>query len=256
MAYPRIGIVTPSYNQGAFIRSTIESVLAQNYPNLEYRIVDGGSTDGTVETLRSYGDRISWVSEKDEGQAQAINKGLIGLSADVVAFINSDDLYLPGALSFVAAYFASHPEAMWLTGDHAIIDSEGRKTQAYVSVYKRILRSHPTFRRLAVANYIVQPSTFWRKELLAEIGLFDERLRYCFDYDFWMRAIQRHPLHVIREPLSLFRVHKLSKGGSQFVNQFDEEHEVLRRYTSDGTVLGLHRLHAALIVFAYRILKR
>jgi hypothetical protein len=125
-----------------------------------------------------------------------------------------------------------------------------------VAAYKRMLRRRPTFRTLAIANYIVQPSTFWRRGLLDEIGLFDESLRYCFDYDFWMRAIRRYPLHVLDEPLSFFRVHKGSKGGSEFVKQFEEEHEVLRLYTADKTLLGLHRLHAALIVFAYRILKR
>ena len=256
MTHPRIGIVTPSYNQGAFIRSTIESVLAQEYPNLEYRVIDGGSSDGTLAILRNYGDRINWISEKDNGQAQAINKGLKGLSADIVGFINSDDAYLPGAFFSVASYFASHPDAMWLTGDHFIIDSEGNKMQSYVTKYKGLLRRHPTFRRLALANFIVQPSTFWKRELLEDVGLFDESLRYCFDYDFWMRAIRRYPLHTVNENLSLFRVHKGSKGGAGFVRQFDEEHEVLRRYTADRKLLGLHRLHAGLIVFAYRILKR
>ena len=254
--YPRIGIVTPSYNQGAFIGATIEGVLRQAYPNLEYWVIDGGSTDGTVDILKSYGARINWISEKDGGQAQAINKGLTRLCADVIAFINSDDVYLPGALDTAARYFRAHADAFWLTGDHSIIDAYGKRTQSYVATYKRMLRSHPTFRRLAIANYIVQPSTFWRRELLDEVGPFDERLRYCFDYDFWMRAISRHPLHVIDEPLSLFRVHKGSKGGSEFARQFEEEHEVLRRYTADRRLLALHRLHAALIVFAYRILKR
>ena len=253
--YPKIGIVTPSYNQGAFIRSTIDSVLGQAYPNLEYWVIDGGSTDDTVDILKSYGNRINWISEKDDGQTQAINKGLANLRADVVAFLNSDDLYLPGTLATVGRYFRDRADAFWLTGDHFIIDASGKKMQSYVAAYKRILRRNPTFHRLAVANYIVQPSTFWRKSLLQEVGLFDEGLRYCFDYDFWMRAIRLHPLHVIGESLSLFRIHKGSKGGSEFVSQFEEEHTVLKRYTADRRLLGLHRLHAALIVFAYRILK-
>jgi glycosyltransferase involved in cell wall biosynthesis len=254
--YPRIGIVTPSYNQAAFIRATIDSVLGQEYPNLDYRVIDGASTDGTPEILAGYGDRINWVSEKDDGQTQAINKGLAMLRTDVLAFINSDDVYLPGTLAIVARYFHDHPDALWFTGDHSIIDARGRQIQPYVATYKRILRKKPTFRSLAVANYIVQPSTFWRRELLEKIGPFDESLRYCFDYDFWMRAIRRYPLHVTSEPLSLFRVHGGSKGGSQFVRQFREEHEVLKRYTASATLLGLHRLHAELIVLAYRILKR
>lgn len=230
-----IGIITPSYNQGAFIAETIDSVLGQRYPHLDYWVMDGGSTDNTVEVLKGYGSRIKWVSEADGGQANAINKGLERISsAGVVAFINSDDVYLPGAFESVARYFHLHPEAAWLTGDHFIIDAGGRRIQGHVRAYKRMLRRHPVFRRLALANYIVQPSTFWRRELIEEVGLFDESLKYCFDYDFWMRAIQRHPLHVIDDPLSLFRVHGLSKGGSEFARQFDEEHRVLKRYTSAG----------------------
>ena len=251
-----IGIVTPSYNQGAFISQTIDSVLGQGCANMVYRVIDGGSTDETLAVLRSYGSRVDWVSEPDEGQAFAINKGMRGLSTDIVAFINSDDAYLPGAFSTVAAYFADHPDAVWLTGDHFVVDSRGKKIRSYVSAYKRMLRRRPTPARLAMANYIVQPSTFWRKTLLDEIGFFDESLRYCFDYDFWMRALLKHPLHVIARPLSLFRVHGASKGGSEYARQFAEEHAVLKRYVSRKSTLALHRIHASLIVFAYRLMTR
>ena len=108
-------------------------------------MIDGGSTDDTLDILQSYGDRISWVSEKDDGQAQAINKGIRKLSVDIMAFINSDDVYLPGTLASVGDYFTSHTDAMWLTGDHFIIDECGKRMQSYVSTYKKILRSHPTF---------------------------------------------------------------------------------------------------------------
>jgi glycosyltransferase involved in cell wall biosynthesis len=256
MEYPRIGVVTPSYNQGAFIRETIDSVLGQDYPSIEYRVIDGGSTDDTLDVLKSYGSAVDWISEPDHGQASAINKGLKGVSADIVAFINSDDVYLPGTFSSVAAYFAAHPDASWLTGDHFVIDSRGKRIRSYVSAYKKILRKRPTFGRLAMANYIVQPSTFWRKKLLDEIGFFDESLRYCFDYDFWVRAMLRHPLHVTSRPFSLFRVHGASIGGSEFTRQFAEEHAVLRRYTSSKLLLARHLLHARLIVFAYRLIKR
>lgn len=255
MNYPSIGIVTPSYNQGRFIKETIDSVLGQQYAKLEYRVIDGGSTDNTLDILKSYGSRINWVSEKDDGQAQAVNKGLRRMTSDIVAFVNSDDAYFPGTFPLVGRYFHDHPEAMWLTGDHCIIDGNGKKLQPYVVGYKRMLRRRPSFSRLAVANYIVQPSTFWRRELMDEIGFFDESLQYCFDYDFWMRAIQKYPLHTLDNKLSLFRIHGASKGGSQFEKQFAEEHQVLKRYSASKTSLGIHRLHAMLIVFAYRIIK-
>ena len=253
---PRIGIVTPSYNQGGFIRETIDSVLGQQYPKLDYWVIDGGSSDETLDILKGYGQKINWVSEEDEGQTQAINKGLRRVTGDIMAFINSDDIYSPGTLSLVADYFLEHPEAMWLTGDHRIIDGSGKRVQSYVVGYKWMLRRRPSFSRLAVANYIVQPSTFWRRELVEEIGFFDESLRYCFDYDFWIRAIQKHPLHTLDNKLSLFRIHGASKGGSQFEKQFAEEHQVLKRYTANKALLCIHRVHAMLIVLAYRIVKR
>lgn len=252
---PTIGIVTPSLNQGGFIRETIESVIGQAYPGLEYRVIDGGSTDNTLGVLESYGDQLNWVSENDGGQAQAINKGLKRMNADILAFINSDDAYLPGALSLVARYFHDHPDAMWLSGDHHVIDATGSRIRPYIVRYKRLLRRNPTFEKLAIANFIVQPSTFWRRQLLEEIGFFDENLRYCFDYDFWMRAIQKYPLRVIDKPLSLFRVHDSSKGGAGFARQFAEEHTVLRHYTDDGRLLALHKIHAGLIVLAYRLIR-
>ena len=253
---PKIGIVTPSYNQGAFIRDTIESVLQQGYPNYEYWVIDGGSTDDTLDILKSYGERIRWISEEDRGQAHAINKGMQKMSADIVTFINSDDLYLPDVLSRVACYFSEHPEAMWVTGDYSIIDQAGNVIQSYVARYKKMLRKRPTFQRLSVANCIAQPSTFWRSELIAEVGFFEESYRYCFDYDFWLRAVKKYPPHIMDDRISLFRIHRDSKGGAEFSKQFEEEHEVLRRHTSNKLLLGLHRLHATLIVFAYRMLKR
>jgi glycosyltransferase involved in cell wall biosynthesis len=252
---PRISIITPSYNQGGFIRETIESILGQNYPNLEYWVIDGGSNDNTADLLREYEPRVMWVSEKDRGQAHAINKGLRSIAGDIVGFINSDDVYLPETLRTVAGYFTAHPEAAWLTGDYVIIDNGGRRIQPYVAWYKRMLRGNPTFRRLAVANYIVQPSTFWRRSLMNEIGLFDESLAYCFDYDFWMRAILKHPLHVVNNPLSLFRIHGASKGGSQFKKQFAEEQKVLKRYTNDRLLLTIHGIHAQAVVLAYKLIK-
>lgn len=253
--YPKIGIITPSFNQGCYIRETIDSVLEQQYPNLEYWVIDGGSTDNTVEILKSYGPAINWTSEKDDGQADALNRGLKRVTAEIVAFVNSDDLYLPGTLSLVGRHFGLHPDTMWLTGDHYIIDHRGRHIQSFVVSYKRILRRRPSFKTLAVANYIVQPSTFWRRELMDEIGFFDASLRYCFDYDFWMRAILRHSPDVVQAPLSLFRIHGASKGGSRFVEQFAEEYRILSRHTTNKILRGLHRLHGMLIVLAYRIIK-
>jgi glycosyltransferase involved in cell wall biosynthesis len=253
--YPKISIVIPSYNQGRFIRETIDSVLNQNYPDVEVIVMDGGSTDETVSVLKEYGEKISWVSKKDNGQTDAINQGMKKAKGEIVAYINSDDVYLPNTFFTVAEYFMQHPKTMWATGDYFIIDAEGRKIQSYVAWYKTMLRQQPTFSKLSVANYIIQPSTFWRRSVYKEVGMFDESLRYCMDYDFWMRLIQKHPLAVIKNHFSLFRIHSLSKGGSQYEKQFAEEHTVLLRYTKNPVLLVLHKLHAFLVIMIYKGIK-
>lgn len=254
MNAPRISIITPSFNQGQFINQTIDSVLGQNYPNLEYIVMDGGSTDGTLDILRSYGTALRWVSEKDNGQADAINRGMSMASGDILAFLNSDDTYLPGVLHLVAEQF-SQRGCQWLTGDYRIVDQDSREMQGFVVSYKAFWRKFSSARVLSVLNYIIQPSTFWSRTLWEAAGPLDVSLRYTMDYDFWLRAIRLAPPLVIPRPLSAFRIHKTSKGGSQYEQQFDEEIQVLRRYNKSRTIDWVHRGHNALIKLAYRIIK-
>lgn len=253
--WPKISIITPSFNQGKFIRQTIESVLNQNYPNLEYLVIDGGSSDETISILKSYGKKFYWISEKDAGQTDAINKGLIKATGEVIGYLNSDDLLLPGAVQRVAEEFRNKPELMWLSGDYYIINKHGKKIQAFTVWYKKILRTFPYLPILSIANFIAQPSTFWRKKLHDEVGVFDQSLHYCMDYDFWLRCLQKYPLHILTIPLSVFRIHQASKGGSQFNKQFAEEHSVLRRYRTNRIILLLHKLHVSAIVMVYKFIK-
>lgn len=252
---PKISVITPSFNQGHFIKETIDSVLNQDYPNLEYIVMDGGSTDETVKILKSYGKKLTWVSQKDRGQADAINKGVKKSSGEIVMYINSDDVMLPGTLKLVGERFAADESLMWLTGGYEIIDESGREIQSFVSFYKRMLRSFPTFKLLSIANYIIQPSTFWRRALMDENGFFDKDLHLCMDYDFWMRAIKKYPLKVVDQKLSQFRIHGDSKGLSQYKKQFREESEVLSRYTNNAILKMLHKIHAELIIVAYNLIK-
>ncbi len=252
---PTISIITPSFNQGHFIKQTIDSVLSQNYPNLEYWVIDGGSTDQTVEILQSYGKKINWISEKDNGQTDAINKGLEKVTGEIVAYLNSDDCFAPGALAKVGEFFASKPDAIWVTGDYKIIDSSGLEIQSFVRKYKTFFRSLELPFLVKILNYINQPSTFWRRAAIAEIGEFDESLRYCMDYDFWLRLYTIQPPFLLSDQLSHFRIHGDSKGGSQYTKQFAEEDLVVKRYTRNQVILLLHKLHSFAIVQAYKLLK-
>jgi glycosyltransferase involved in cell wall biosynthesis len=252
---PKISVITPSYNQGEFIKETIDSVLSQNYPNLEYWVIDGGSKDNTVAILKSYGNKIKWVSEKDRGQTHAINKGLRRATGSILTYLNSDDVYLPNTLNTVAEFFSNNPAAMWLTGDYFIIDATGKKIQSFIANYKKLLRQKPTLTRLAVANYIIQPSTFWRRELFKKIGFFDESLRYCMDFDYWMRTIKKYPPAILPNHFSLFRVHKGSKGGGSYDKQFSEEHKIVKKYVKNPLLVFAHKIHMTVTVLIYKLIK-
>ena len=175
-----MAIVTPTYNMAPFLRDAIDSVLAQDHPHIDYLVVDGGSTDGTVELLRSYGDRIRWISEPDRGQAHAVNKGLAATDGEVFAFLNADDTYLPGAVSEAIAALEHRPEAVGVYGRGWYVDRDGRRLGAFPTE----AFSHA---RLAHTCFILQPATFLRRSVVEELGGFDESLFYALDYDLWIR---------------------------------------------------------------------
>lgn len=175
-----IAVVTPSLNQGQFIRRTIESVLSQGVP-VEYFVADGGSTDTTVQTLLQYEGRLRFVSEKDRGQSHAVNKGISATSAPVIGWLNSDDVYRPGALETVLDYFKGHPEC-----DIAYGDAE------HIGVSDETLGRYPTedwnAQRLCDQCFVCQPATFFRRSVVERCGLLDESLSLCMDYEYWIRA--------------------------------------------------------------------
>lgn len=251
-----ISIITPSYNQGRFIEQTIQSVLSQNYCNLEYIVMDAGSTDQTLSILKKYEKHLKWFSKKDNGQTNAINNGIKLAKGDIVAYINSDDYYLPGVFNRMARNFEKNKKVMWLTGDYEIIDEKNKRIQSYVVWYKKLLRRYLSYPLLSFANSIIQPSTFWRKSIHDDIGYFNESYRYCFDYDMWLRMYKKFgkPL-LVPDALSCFRIHSLSKGGSQFGRQFQEELTVLKKNNSNKTHFFFHTLHNKLIDAVYQVIK-
>lgn len=178
---PVVSIVTPSFNQGRFIRRTIDSVLGQDYPLIDYRVVDGGSTDETLAVLDSYGGRVEWVSEKDKGQADAINKGMRQARGEIRAYLNSDDLLHPGAVRRVVEHFERNPACDLVYGRDALVDVDG----AFLGMFPT---ADYSLEALTDACCISQPAAFWRKRVADAIGPFDESLHLVMDYDYWLRA--------------------------------------------------------------------
>ena len=247
---PRFSVVTPSFNQGAFIGRTIESVLGQRGGfGVEHWVIDGGSTDGTLDLLRRYGDRIKWLSEPDRGQVDAINKGFRRVTGDVVGWLNSDDVYEPGAFERVAAAFERAPEAKWCFGLCRVIDENDREVRRGVTAYKNSWIRRYSFRNLLVCDFISQPAVFLKRELFDELGLLDETHDWAFDYEYWLRIAQRYEPVIVDEVVASFRWHPASKTSNLFTKAERASLRVARKYSRG------HRLHYWLHVwFTVRII--
>ena len=240
---PKISIITPSYNQGRFIEETIKSVLDQGYPNIELIIIDGGSTDNTVEILKKYDGKIKWVSEKDRGQSDAIIKGFMVASGEILTWLCSDDIYLPGALSKIAGHFEANPKLALLFGKSHYIDEAGK-----------LVGEYPTgefdHEEMATFNMISQPSAFFTKEAYINSGGLDVELTYAMDYDLWLRITKEGRVEYIPEFLSSYRLHDKSKTVSNFhaLKQSKEILDTVRKYFSFSP---LNRIY----VYSYLLIK-
>ncbi len=206
MTLPLISIVTPSFNQAEFLERTIESVLAQDYPNIEYIIIDGGSTDGSVDIIKRYEDKLAyWTSEKDLGQTDAVNKGFARASGEIIAWLNSDDTYLPGALSEAVEFLEAHLEFGMVYGIAYYIDRHdkilGRFPMGQIS-YKELRRG---------GNAIAQQAAFFRKKVWDMVEPLDPSFFYAMDWDLWVRIAGVTPIKFLPRPWANFRMHGDSK---------------------------------------------
>ncbi|MFA5926680.1 MAG: glycosyltransferase family 2 protein [Patescibacteria group bacterium] len=266
----KFSIITPSYNQGSFISKTIESVISQRGDfEIEYFIMDGGSKDETLEIIKKYeakikngdykganrGVKFYWQSQKDRGQSDALNQGLSRVAGDIVAYLNSDDFYEDNCFAVVEKAFAKHSDKLWLTAYCRIVNDRGTAIQGLVTRYKNLWLRRYGYRSNLILNYISQPATFWTSEALKTIGHFDEKLNYTMDYDYWLRLGRLSQPIVVDEYIADFRIHSQSKGGKQYVHQFDEDLETAKRYTSSWLLIVLHRLHNRFTKCVYRIIK-
>lgn len=224
---PRISIVTPSFNQGEFISETIESVLSQGYPNLEYIVVDGGSTDGSVKIIESYQASLSWwVSEPDKGQTDALTKGFEKSTGDVLAWLCSDDLLVPGALWIIAGIFMADPALDLVYGDTAYLYPDGRtKAKRKISFdYKMMLYAY---------SMIPQPSSFFTRQIYEKVHGLDRNLHYAMDFDLYLRMGPDVSALHIPIVLSKYRLHcqsKTASGPEKFMTEWDyARRKVLKR---------------------------
>ncbi len=221
MELPRITVVTPSYNQGRYLDETIRSVLDQGYPNLEYIICDGGSTDDSVDVIKRYESKLAWWSSaKDKGQTDAINKGMSRATGELLTFINSDDTLFPGSMMAAAKAFQEGHE--WITGWAMFLEPEGCNWPQLPEAYKRRIDWF-------ACNPISQQGTFWAARLTRDLGPFREDLHFAFDYEFWLRlTFKGHAApHLLRRCMGGYRLHESSKTMSQY-EKFKVEFKQLR----------------------------
>jgi glycosyltransferase involved in cell wall biosynthesis len=234
---PKISIVTPSFNQGQYLEETIRSVLDQNYPNLEYIVMDGGSTDGSVEIIRRYADRLAyWTSAKDEGQYDALQKGFQRSTGEIMAWLNSDDKYLPWSLSTVADIFSEQPQIEWISSIFPMWwDKQGRPVSCdTIDGYNRVgffLGEHLLDCGWAARGFIQQESTFWRRSLWDRAGArIDTSLKLAGDFELWTRFAKHAELYGVRLPLGGFRNHGEQKTARAYQEYLDEARRVFEAH--------------------------
>ena len=243
MSYPCISVITPSLNQGRFLERTIQSVLDQAYPNLEYIIIDGGSTDGSVDIIKKHAKHLAyWVSEPDQGQAQAINKGLKIATGEWIGWQNSDDIYYPGCFFDLAQAVATHPRSDFIIGNMMLIDERDREI-------RDIRYVRPTYRALLAEGMVLtNQAAFWRRSVHDEIGYLNEEFSCGFDYEWFLRVTQRYKACHVNKIWGGLRIHGETKS-STIHERFEEEYRrILSGREPSGMVKRLYQLRRLILM--------
>ena len=235
-----ISVITPSFRQGKFIERTIQSVVDQSVQQMEYVVCDAVSEDETLDILKQYGNRLCWISEPDQGQADAVNKGIAMTSGDIVAWINSDDVYYPQAFKRVLAFFEEHPDIAGVYGQADWIDE-----------FDNIIAPYPTkpwsYRQLTKECYLCQPAVFFRRTLIRELGDLNAQLQYCMDYELWLRYGQKHSFAYLPIKLAGSRLYASNKTFGGRLEAHREANDMLKEklgYSTQNWIFGYSKLQA------------
>lgn len=252
-SFPKITIVTPSYNQGVYLEETIRSVIRQGYPSFEYIVLDGGSTDSSPEILRKYERHFAYcISQKDNGQADAISRGFSRATGDILGWVNSDDYLLPGALARIGQFFTQNPETDLAIGGGIVVDAGGGLIRKYYSFPQ-------SFDSLLVGGqFFMQPSSFWRRSAYEAVGGLDTSLHFCFDYDLFLRLTRIRAPGGIAAMLAAFRIHEQSKTSTIWNTVALPELEQIREHHNIGQLQETKRrqLYARTVREYYLITRR
>ena len=225
MSLPKISLITPSYNQGQYLENTLKSVLDQNYPNLEYIVIDGGSQDHSVDIIEKYSSQLTyWISEPDQGQTDALQKGFSKATGDILGWLCSDDILQPNTLSEVAQFFGKNPDAQIVYGDSLWIDPKGNL------IRPRKEHSFSRYILLYSHNFISQPSTFWTRQVYEQVGGLDSKFDVAMDADLWLRFSEVAELHHVQKLWSCMRIYPEQKTYRLFERREAEKKQLRERY--------------------------
>lgn len=220
---PLVSVVTPTYNMARFLPETIESVLSQDYPRIEYIVMDGGSTDGTLDILKRFEGRLTWFSARDKGQSDAVNKGFLRTTGEIFTFLNADDVYFPGAVRAAVDTFRDHPDAGVVYGDAVYTREDGSVIKQYpVLPYDHDWLGHQC--------YICQPASFIRSEVFREVGMLDPSLHLTLDYELWLRISTRWKMRKVDYVLATSRMYADNKTLSRRADTFREVFKITKQY--------------------------
>jgi len=261
MKLPKISIVVPSLNSVEYIEETLNSIVSQKYPNLEVIIQDGGSIDGTVDVIKEYAKKypkiFSFESKKDHGQVDAINKGLKKATGDILAYINADDIYFPGAFGEISKIYLLNSDALWFAGRGKVIDSDGSEIVKPITWYKNFLLFLNSKFYLLITNYLMQPSVFITRQAIEKVELFSGLSNgVVMEYGTWLKLARVSMPVVINKTLSVFRVSQENISSVAYKNILKEDEAIVKKFTKNKFILFLHRINNIFRVATIKVINK